>query len=209
MKRYLFKRTLLLIPTLIGITLITYMVVRLAPGDYSTIKMGVQGNLKVGAVSSEIIEAERKLYGLDEPLFLGYFKWLYRASKLDFGKSRKDHRPVLERLKEALPITITLNIVAMFIIYIVSIPMGVVSAIKKDSFFDRASSLLLFILYSLPSFWIALLLLLYLGSGEYLNLFPLAGISSDWVKNPTFFQAFFRGCSSSIYCNCKSKRVKF
>jgi peptide/nickel transport system permease protein len=69
----------------------------------------------------------------------------------------------------------------MVIIYIISIPMGIVSAVKKESVFDRVSSLLLFLLYSLPSFWVALLLLLYLASGEYLNLFPLGGITSDWA----------------------------
>ncbi len=189
MRRYLFKRGLLLIPTLIGITLITYLVVRLAPGDYSTIKMGVQGNLKVGSVNSEILEAEKKLYGLDKPLILGYASWLSKAVRLDFGKSRKDHRPVLERIKEALPITITLNIIAMIIIYAIAIPMGIISAVKKDSLFDRGSSLFLFLLYSLPSFWVALLLLMLFGSGEYLNIFPLAGLTSDWLENPTFLQS--------------------
>jgi peptide/nickel transport system permease protein len=75
----------------------------------------------------------------------------------------------------------------MFIMYIISIPMGILSAVKKDSAYDRISSFVLFLLYSLPHFWIALLLLLYLSSGEYLNLFPLGGIHSDWAAGAGFF----------------------
>ncbi|HOT44699.1 MAG TPA: ABC transporter permease [Spirochaetota bacterium] len=181
MKKYLVKRILLIVPTLLGITFITYLMIRLAPGDYTKLKMGMEGALKSGSISREILEQEKKLYGLDKPIVVGYVDWLAKSARLDFGTSRKDGRPVSKRIAEALPITLTLNIISMIIIYIISIPMGVVSAVKKESAFDRGSSLVLFILYSLPTFWVGLLLLLYLGSGEYLNLFPLGGFRSDWA----------------------------
>jgi peptide/nickel transport system permease protein len=186
MKRYLVKRLLLLVPTFIGITLITYLIVRLTPGDYTSLRLDMQMGLQTTAASREIIEQERKLYGLDKPLLLGYGEWLGKFCLFDYGTSRKDGRPVASRIREALPITLALNIITIVIVYIISIPMGIAASVRKDSLFDRASSLALFILYSLPSFWIALLLLMYLSSGEYLNLFPLGGISSDHLADAGF-----------------------
>ena len=131
MSKYLIKRLLLIIPTLIGITLITYMMVRLAPGDFTSLKAGLQDELKQGAVSKQIMEEERKLYGLDKPILVGYVDWIKRFAVLDMGTSRKDGRPVASRIADALPITIILNLISMIIIYIVSIPIGIVSAVKK------------------------------------------------------------------------------
>ena len=187
MKKYLAKRLLLMIPTLFGITLITYGMIRLAPGDYTKLKMGVGGVMKAGELSREVMEQERKLYGLDKPIIVGYGQWVWKFVRLDFGVSRKDGRPVSTRIAETLPITVALSLITIIVIYIISIPMGVVAAVKKDTLFDRGSSLALFILYSLPSFWVGLLLLLYLSGGEHLNLFPLGGITSDWAENAGFF----------------------
>jgi len=186
MKKYIAKRILLMIPTFFGITLITYGMVRLAPGDYTQLKAGMEA-LKQGSLSQEIIDQEKALYGLDKPIVVGYAKWLWKFVKLDFGNSRKDGRPVLSRIGETLPITITLSVITIIVIYIISIPLGILSAVRKDSLFDRGSSLVLFILYSLPSFWVGLLLLTYLAGGEYLDLFPLGGISSDWEHEAGFF----------------------
>lgn len=187
MTKYILKRLLLMIPTLLGITLITYVMIRKAPGDFTTLKLGMDNALKTGMISKEIIEQEKKLYGLDKPLLAGYIDWLGRFVKLDFGVSRKDGRPVARRIADALPITLTLDVISILIIYLISIPMGIASAVRRNSFFDRATSLGLFILYSLPSFWVALLLLLYLGSGEYLNLFPLGQLRSDWSAGAGWF----------------------
>lgn len=190
MKKYIVKRLLLMIPTFIGITIITYLMVRLAPGDYTTLRAGIQGELKQGSIGQQIIEEEKKLYGLDKPIHIGYLNWMAKLVRLDFGVSRKDGRPVSERLSDALPITLSLNIISIIVIYIISIPMGIVSAVKKDSLLDRSSSLFLFILYSLPSFWIGLLLLMIFSGGEYLNIFPLGGIISDWAEDFGFLDRF-------------------
>lgn len=191
MKKYIIKRLLLIIPNFIGITLITYFIVRLAPGDYTSLQAGLEGGLKTGSVAKEILEEERRLYGLDRPIIIGYGEWLVKFVRLDFGTSRKDGRGVSERIADALPITLTLNIITLILIYIISIPMGILSAVRKDSAFDRISSLILFILYSLPSFWIGLLLLMYLSSGEYLDFFPLGGILSDWAEDFGFLDKLF------------------
>lgn len=190
MNKYLIKRLLLIIPTFIGITIITYMMVRLAPGDYTQLKAGMQGELKVGSVAKEILDQERKLFGLDKPIYVGYAEWLGKFFILDFGTSRVDSRPVSERIGDALPITLALNLITIIIVYIISIPLGIYSAVRKDSLFDRSSSLILFILYSLPTFWIGLLLLMIFSSGEYFNLFPLGGIISDWAEGFGFSGKF-------------------
>jgi len=190
MKWYLLKRLLLIIPTFLGITLITYFMIRLAPGDYTTLKAGLQGELRSGTIGREILEQEKKLYGLDKPIYTGYIDWVSKFIILDFGVSRKDGRPVSTHIAEALPITLTLNILSIIIVYIISIPVGIMSAVKKDTLYDRLSSLVLFILYSLPTFWVGLLLLMYLSGGEYFDLFPLSGIQSDWAYKLTPFQKF-------------------
>jgi peptide/nickel transport system permease protein len=186
MKKYVIKRLLLMLPTFFGITLVTYGMVRLAPGDNTQLKAGMDA-LKQGALSQEVIDQERALYGLDKPIIIGYAEWLWKFVRLDFGDSRKDGKPVLSRIGETLPVTITLSVITIVVIYIISVPMGILTAVRKDSMFDRWTSLLLFILYSLPSFWVALLLLTYLAGGEYLDLFPLGGITSDWTGNEGFF----------------------
>ena len=187
MKKYILKRLLLVIPTFLGITLITYTMIRMAPGDLTSIRAGMEGALQVGTVGGDILEQERRLYGLDKPIIIGYVNWLYSFVKLDLGVSHKDGRPVAERIKETLPVTMTLSILSILIIYMISIPLGILTAVKKGTVFDRLTSLMLFILYSLPAFWVALLLLMYLASGEHLNLFPLGGIMSDGVETAGFF----------------------
>lgn len=176
-----------MIPTLIGITFITYGMIRLAPGDYTQLKGGIDGAMKEGALSQEIMDQERALYGLDKPVITGYAEWLGRFATLDFGISRKDGRPVITRIGETLPVTVALSVITIIIVYIISIPLGIVSAVRRDSMFDRGTGLILFILYSLPSFWVGLLLLMLLSGGEYLNIFPLGGISSDWAEGAGFF----------------------
>ncbi len=190
MKRYLAKRLLLIIPTFLGITLITYAMVRLAPGDYTSIKAGMEGALKAGAVGEDILNEERKLYGLDRPVIEGYAEWLVKFVRFDLGTSRKDGRPVSVRIMETLPVTMTLSFLTIIIIYIVSIPLGIFTAVRKDGLFDRATSLVLFLLYSLPSFWIALLLLMYLSGGEYLNLFPLGGLHTEGAESAGILARF-------------------
>ncbi|MBI4126246.1 MAG: ABC transporter permease [Deltaproteobacteria bacterium] len=180
MVRYLLKRVFLMIPTLLGITLITFAMMHLAPGDPAALK-AQQGTEQLASdqMSEEILAQTRALYGLDQPLPIQYLRWLGRIATLDFGESYRDHRPVLEKIGDALPITLTLNVLSIFIIYIIAIPLGAFAALKPGSFVDRASAIGLFVLYSLPSFWVAMMLIVYLGGGDHLNWFPIAGFISD------------------------------
>lgn len=183
MVRYLLKRIFLMIPTLLGITLITFAMMHLAPGDPAALKAQAGAEqLASDQMSEEIIAQTRALYGLDQPLPIQYVKWLGRIVTLDFGESYRDHRPVLEKIGDALPITLTLNVLSLLIIYIIALPLGALAALKPGSFIDRASAVGLFVLYSLPSFWVAMMLIVYLGGGDHLNWFPIAGFMSDGAE---------------------------
>ncbi len=184
MIRYLIKRLALIIPTFIGITLITFAIIQLAPGDPAQLKMQSGGpGIKSEAVAKTVIAQTRELYGLDKPLPAQYFGWLKRLATLDFGTSFKDHRPVLDKIAETLPITLTLNILSIIIIYIVSVPLGIFSALHPKSIFDKFMTLCMFVLYSLPSFWVASLLIVFLGGADYFDIFPIVGFVSDGAES--------------------------
>jgi len=190
---YILKRLFLMIPTLFGITVITFVIIHLAPGDPAALKaQSAMDALGSDRVQEEIVQQTRALYGLDQPLYVQYGRWIEQIVTLNFGTSYRDHRPVMEKIADALPITLVLNIITILLIYLISVPIGAFCALKPRTFFDRVSALGLFVLYSLPSFWVAMMLIVYLGGGDYLNLFPIVGFVSDnagelpwygWVGN--------------------------
>lgn len=189
MKAYLLKRLLQVVPTLLGITLITFLIIQLAPGNPATLKLQLAGQGEMGqtGMAKEIIEQTKKLYGLDKPLPIQYLLWVKRVFTLDFGISFKDHRPVLDKIIERLPITIQINIISIFLVYLIAIPFGVYSATHAESKMDRLLTLFFFFLYSLPSFWVAVLLIMFLGGGDFWELFPVYGISSIGAEAWPFF----------------------
>jgi peptide/nickel transport system permease protein len=187
LRDYLLRRLLLIIPTFLGITLITFVVIQLAPGNPAAMKlrMGEQGFLG-DEVTTEIVEQTKKLYGLDKPIWARYVIWVRRVVTLDFGDSYKDHRPVLKKIAERLPVTMELNIISIFLVYLIAIPIGVFSAVHQGSRGDRITTIVLFILYSLPNFWVAVLLIMLLGGGDFLDVFPVYGIISSGMEGAPF-----------------------
>lgn len=178
MRTYLIRRLLLVIPTFLGISIITFLIVQMAPGSPIFLKVHKPGSAGGSAITQEAIEQTKKLYGLDKPLPVRYVLWLGKLATLDFGNSYKDHRPVLEKIGETLPITIQLNLISILLIYLIAIPIGVYSATHQHSLGDTLITLLLFVLYSLPSFWVAMLLMYYFCGGAHWNWFPAAGMNS-------------------------------
>lgn len=179
----------MIVPTMFGIVLITFIVIRLAPGDPAEMKIHASAKGMIsGRAATKIIEDTRKLYGLDKPLPTQFALWMKRVVTFDFGTSYKDHQPVLKKIAQTLPITLALNIITLLIVYLVSIPWGILSAVKPVGWFDRLSAVFLYVLYSLPSFWIAMLLIVFVAGGDYLNWFPIAGIISDGAENLSLFQ---------------------
>ena len=169
---YIIKRIFFMIPILIGITLISFFVIHLAPGNPLTEQLGL--NPKVSAASREMLT---KLYGLNKPLLTQYYDWLKRIATLNFGVSfTANHEPVITEIKRTIGITIIINTLAMFFIFLFSIPIGVMSAVKHDSLFDKITTVLVFIGFAAPSFWVALLLIIFFGID--LHLLPIGGITS-------------------------------
>ena len=161
-----------MIPMLVGITLISFAVIHLAPGEPTD----MQTDLNPDA-SLELREKLRAQYGLDKPLYVQYLNWVTKLAQLDFGDSfSSDRRPVRDKIFERLPITITINVLAMLSILAVSVPIGIYSAIKQGSWFDKSSTVFVFIGFAMPSFWLALLLMDFLGV-RY-GLVPVTGIRS-------------------------------
>lgn len=189
MTAYIIRRLLLIIPTFIGISLISFFMIQLAPGSPIYFKLlSSQGQMTSDANTERIIEETKALYGLDKPIYVQYAKWLGRLVTLDFGRSYKDQRPVSEKIAETLPITLQLNIISIFLIYVISVPIGVYSSTHQNTLTDTVITVFLFILYSLPSFWVAMLLILYLGGGNYLDVFPIYGINSLGAEALPWYQ---------------------
>jgi len=163
-----------------------FAISRAAPGDPVSQSMGAGGQMDAER-SADIREARMKLYGLDKPIPVQYAYWLGRVARLDFGDSIKHHRPVLDLIKERLPITITLNLLAFIIVYSISLPLGVLSAVNHKRLFDRASSVVLFMLWALPSMWVGQMMIGYLCGPTFVNWFPPAGLSSNDAGTMPFF----------------------
>ncbi|HOV84743.1 MAG TPA: ABC transporter permease [Syntrophobacteraceae bacterium] len=188
MQGYLLRRLIQIIPTLLGITFITFLIIQLAPGNPALLKLEMtgQGQMSDSAVSQQIIEQTRQLYGLDKPLPVQYLLWVKRVFTLDFGTSYKDHRDVWDKILERLPVTLQLNLASIFLVYLIAIPCGVYSATHAGSLTDRFLTLLFFLLYSLPGFWVAVLLIMLLGGGDFWDWFPVYGISSIGAESWSF-----------------------
>ena len=189
MLSYIGKRLLLMIPLLFGITLITFTVIHLAPGN--PVEVQTEMSLKVSAQAKDNL---KKLYGLDKPLHIQYLDWMKRFVQLDFGKSFVDGRKVIDKIIERIPITLTINVLSLCLIFLVAIPIGILSATKQYSLFDKLSTVFVFVGFSTPTFWLALLLMILFGVN--LGILPISGIQSvdvsdmgpldrviDWTKH--------------------------
>lgn len=175
-----------MIPTLLGITVMVFAISRAAPGDPVSLSMGPGGQMDAQR-AADVRKVRMALYGLDKPIHIQYFNWLKRTVKLDFGDSIKHHRPVIDLVKERLPITLVLNLISLFAVYLISIPLGIFTAVRQGKFFDRASSVVLFMLWSLPSMWVGQMLIGYFCGPTFKNWFPPAGLSSNFADSLPFF----------------------
>jgi peptide/nickel transport system permease protein len=169
---YILKRLGVMIPMLLGITLISFTVIHLAPGSPTD----MQTTLNPKA-SLEAQKRLQELYGLDKPLRVQYWDWLNRIVRLDFGRSfSPDRRPVWDKIKERIGITLGLNLMSLIIILAVSIPLGVLAAYRAHSWFDKGTTLFVFFGFAMPGFWLALLLIMFFG--VYLDWLPISGLTS-------------------------------
>jgi len=186
MGSYLLRRFLLLIPTFIGVTIISFLIMRLAPGDPAELRAG--GGLrgageagisteKRGAVD-EAVAQWRAQYGLDKPLPVQYAVWIKNLFTLKFGESYKDNQPVFDKIRERLPVTVKLNVLSLFLVYIVAVPLGIYSATHSYSLGDQTTTLFAFVLFALPVVWLGTMAIVFLCGGDYYFLFPPGGLTS-------------------------------
>ncbi|HAS89100.1 MAG TPA: diguanylate cyclase [Desulfovibrio sp.] len=156
----------------IGITIISFWVIHLAPGSPTDMETTLNPTATV-----ETRQKLEKLYGLDKPIHEQYINWVTRLAKLDFGLSMSgDRRPVWNRIKERLPLTFGMNMASLFLTLIIAVPIGMYSAWKQDGWFDRGMTVAVFVGFAMPGFWLALLLMLWLGI--YYPIFPISGLTS-------------------------------
>lgn len=162
----------MLIPLLLGITLITFAVIHLAPGE--PVEMQTAMNPKMTAETRQRL---REFYGLDKPLHVQYVTWLGKLAHLDFGRSfAPDNRPVIDKITERIPITLSLNIIALVIEFGLAIPIGIFAAIRQNTLIDKGITAFVFIGFAVPTFWLALLLMYLFG--VKLGWLPISGLHS-------------------------------
>ncbi len=166
------KKLLWMLFVLWGITVISFWVIHLAPGSPTDLETTL--NPLAGEAARQRLET---LYGLDKPLHVQYLDWLSRLVRLDFGNSMSsDARPVLDKIMERLPLTVGMNVASLLLTLLIAVPIGVLSAWKQNSLLDRSVTVLVFLGFAMPGFWLALLLMLFLGIEH--QWLPLSGLTS-------------------------------
>jgi peptide/nickel transport system permease protein len=175
--RYLAQRLLGAIPTLIGVSVLTFLFIRLIPGDAITTRLGTST-----ALTPEQLASMRAYFGLDQPLLVQYWNWLSSLFHGDAGYSIRTGRPVLVEIAERLPATLELAGAAALIAIAVGIPLGLLSAVKPRSRVDVAARVGGLIGLSLPSFWLGTLIIVFFSL--YLRWLPNTGGYVDFVRDP-------------------------
>jgi microcin C transport system permease protein len=201
---YISKRLLLMIPTLIGVMLITFLVTQFVPGGpveqlVSQLEgKSAQGEASTGArglyrgargLDPEHVEEIRALYGFDKPVHERFFSMMKNYLSFDFGESYFHNRSVMELIIDKLPVSISLGMWTFFITYLTCIPLGIAKAVRDGSMFDVTTSTLILIGYAIPGFVLGITLLVFFGGGSFLDIFPLRGLVSDnWDAMPWYDQ---------------------
>jgi peptide/nickel transport system permease protein len=191
MLAYAARRIALFVPTFLAITFVGFSLMHLAPGD--PVDLYLSGGLASGQMGistqkmADLARAKAELrheLGLDRPIPIQYLDWLGKLTRGDLGVSLKDRQPVWQKIRERLPITLGIESLALLVTYLVAVPLGIYSAVRPGSRFDQISTGVIFALYSLPSFWISVLLIVFFAGGDYFAWFPPGGIralgSEDW-----------------------------
>ena len=190
MFKYICKRILLIPITLLGITLLCFLINAIAPGGpieqkLSQLRLGGDVNIEATSsqneygVSEEIIQALKAQYGFDKPITVQYLLWLKNILTFNFGESFITEEPVIEMIAQRLPVSMQFGIISLILVYLLCIIVGVGSAVKKDQTFDVVSAIVLIILYSIPPLILGILLKVFLAGGAYLDWFPIGDLYSD------------------------------
>lgn len=183
MALYIIRRLLLAIPTFIGITLITFLIINAAPGGpieqkLQQLQFGGKGGGK-GEISQEILDAMVKQYGFDKPVHERYIIWVKNIAKLDFGESYSYQEPAIDVITSKFPVSLSFGIASLFLTYLICIPLGVKKAIKAGGVFDQISGVVLYFLYAIPPLVSGILLIVWFAGGSHFDWFPIGNLYSD------------------------------
>ncbi len=192
MTEYFLRRILIMLPTFLGITLVVFVVINLAPGGpidqmLQEIRFGAAAGGGAGGISSmthegvsqQIIEELRRQYGFDKPLLVRYGIWLGNLARFDFGKSFVYEEPVIEVIVSKFPVSMQFGIISFFLTYLVCVPLGILKAVYDGSSFDTGTSVVVFVGYSISPIMLGILLIVVFGGGSFLGWFPISGTTSD------------------------------
>ena len=158
MTTYFIGRLLLMIPTLFGVAVLTFAIMRVVPGDVVLLRYSQSG----GSVPQDIIDRERELLGLDKPMHEQFADWIGGMARLDFGRSLWTNQPVIEEIGIRFGISLELAIIATIIATCLAVPLGVIAAVKQDTWVDYAIRVFSIGGLALPSFWLGILMILFL-----------------------------------------------
>lgn len=160
---------------MLAITVLAFVVIHLAPGEPIVLQQELQATQ-----SPQQKQTLRELYGLDKPLHVQYWAWLNRLVRVDLGRSfSPDGLPVWEKIRERIPVTLSLNLAEVCLIYLTAVPLGVFAAVRRHTLFDRLTTVFVFIGFATPDFWLALLLMILFG--VQLGWLPISGLRSlNW-----------------------------
>jgi peptide/nickel transport system permease protein len=202
--------------SLVGVTIITFGIMHLAPGEPTDLQTTM--NPRVSAQAKENL---RKLYGLDRPLYVQYAQWVKRVVSMDFGTSFVDGQKVVQKIAGRMPITIIINLLSLILIFLIALPIGVFSATHPYSIFDKAATVFVFVGFAIPTFWLALLMMTLFG--VVLGWLPISGYQSldvtglsfserlwDWTTHlllPVFVSAFGGLAGISRYARAEMVEV--
>ncbi len=197
MLKYILKRLFWMVPLLVGISLISFLIMHLAPGDITTTEAAFNPK-----TSEESRQKLRELYNLDKPVIVQYGLWIKRITTLDFGTSFATHqRPVFWETKdkdgnvtkgmiqEALPITLIINTFSLILTVLIALPFGIIAAVNHAKWKDRAITVFVFIGFSVPGFWLSLLLMYWLGVIH--GWLPISGIESINHQNMGWLEQLY------------------
>ncbi|MCZ6855593.1 MAG: microcin C ABC transporter permease YejB [Gammaproteobacteria bacterium] len=195
------RRLLLIFPTLFGVMVINFVIVQFAPGgpvEQALAQAAGFGSSSTASVSSasmgpgaesgysgstgmnpELVERLEKQFGFDKPAHERFFMMMWDYARLDFGTSYFQNRPVIDLVVERLPVSISLGLWSLLMIYSISIPLGIAKAVRDGQRFDVWTSGVVFTAYAVPGFLFAILLIVVFAGGSYFDWFPLRGLTSD------------------------------
>ena len=188
MKSYLLRRLLLMIPTLIGITLLCFAIIQFVPGgpvEEMLSRAQAAASARGGgmdatkAISPEQIEAMKAYFGFDKPAYVRYLQWLGKVARFDLGNSYSYGQPVWDVISSRFPISLFFGLTSFVLSYLICVPLGLYKAVRHGSRFDTWSSVAIFSGYIMPGYALGILLIIVFAGGSYLDWFPLGGLVSD------------------------------